>query len=66
MVERASGRSPDVVCGKPSGMMFDVARERFGVDAHRTLMVGDRSDLVLCARFGFMCTILFFKLQILR
>jgi HAD superfamily hydrolase (TIGR01450 family) len=41
-VQTATGRSPDVVAGKPFAPLFDAARRRVGDG--RALMVGDRLD----------------------
>lgn len=42
MLTATTGRKPEVVCGKPSKVMFEVAQKKFGVTSGRTLMVGDR------------------------
>jgi len=44
MVQTASGRAPDVICGKPHKPMFDVIMEKYNVDPKRTLMIGDRLE----------------------
>ena len=43
-VEGMTGRSPDVVAGKPSALCAEFALERLGVDAADCLLVGDRLD----------------------
>ncbi len=41
----ASGREPDMVCGKPSQLLLDYVIEEFQIkDRHRVCMVGDRID----------------------
>lgn len=41
-LEATTGRSVEVVAGKPSRAMLEAAIGRLGVDMHRCLMVGDR------------------------
>lgn len=43
-VERAVGREPDRVCGKPHPDLYDVAAARLGVPAGSMLAIGDRLD----------------------
>lgn len=43
-VQRAVGRGPDVVAGKPESPLYDLAAERLGVDAAKVLAVGDRLE----------------------
>ncbi|MEM4500690.1 MAG: phosphoglycolate/pyridoxal phosphate family phosphatase [Thermofilaceae archaeon] len=43
-LERASGRKPDVVIGKPSSTMFEMVLEEKRLDPSKTLVVGDRID----------------------
>ena len=43
MVQTASQRSPDVICGKPFKPMFDVLVAKYNIDPKKTLMIGDRS-----------------------
>ena len=42
MVAFAAGREPDVVCGKPSKHMLDIALETYNLKRETTIMVGDR------------------------
>ena len=42
MVAFAAGREPDVVCGKPSKHMLDIALETYNLQRESTIMVGDR------------------------
>lgn len=42
--QRAANRTPELVAGKPSQVMLDVALERLGVAANRCLITGDRLD----------------------
>jgi phosphoglycolate phosphatase len=44
MIQTASGRHPDVICGKPNKPMFDVIMEKYKIDPARTIMIGDRLD----------------------
>ena len=50
MFERACGRLPSVICGKPFTVMGECVRRAFGVPAARTCMVGDRMHTDI--RFG--------------
>jgi len=43
-VEGMTGRAPDTVAGKPSGIAARFALDRLGVDAASCLLVGDRLD----------------------
>ena len=49
MVQTASQRAPDVICGKPHRPMFDVLVSQYNIDPKKTLMIGDR--LVLLSLF---------------
>ncbi|HXG16185.1 MAG TPA: HAD-IIA family hydrolase [Calidithermus sp.] len=53
-VEAVSGRSVDVVVGKPSPIILEVALERLGVPAADAVIVGDRleTDIVMGKRHG--------------
>jgi len=42
MVQTASQRNPDVICGKPNKPMFDVLVSKYNIDPKKTLMIGDR------------------------
>ena len=42
MVQTASQRTPDIICGKPNKPMFDVLVSKYNIDSKRTLMIGDR------------------------
>jgi len=42
MVQTASQRNPDVICGKPHKPMFDVLVTKYNIDPKKTLMIGDR------------------------
>lgn len=48
-VKAATGREPDVVVGKPNGLIAEMAAERFGVPIAELCMVGDRlyTDIAL-------------------
>lgn len=43
-VQRAVGRSPDIVAGKPSPPLYLMCADRLGISANRLLAVGDRLD----------------------
>eukprot|EP00755_Sulcionema_specki_P009769 Sspe_Gene.6499::Locus_2188_Transcript_1_1_Confidence_1.000_Length_890::g.6499::m.6499 len=44
-VEVVSGRSPDMICGKPHRLLFDIVCSELGVaDPARCIMIGDRLD----------------------
>jgi arabinose operon protein AraL len=53
-VEAVTGRSVDVVVGKPSPLILEVALERLGVSAGEAVIVGDRleTDIVMGRRQG--------------
>jgi arabinose operon protein AraL len=53
-VEAVTGRTVEVVVGKPSPIMLEVALERLGVTAAECVMVGDRieTDIVMGKRLG--------------
>lgn len=42
--QRAANRTPELVAGKPSQVMLEVALDRLGVAANRCLITGDRLD----------------------
>jgi len=42
MVQTASQRAPDIICGKPHKPMIDVLVNKFNIDPKKTLMIGDR------------------------
>jgi len=54
MVTTASQRQPDVICGKPHQAMFDVLMNKYHLEPHKTLMIGDRldTDILLAGRCG--------------
>ena len=53
-VEAVTGKSVEVVVGKPSPIILDVALRRLGVDAADAVIVGDRleTDIVMGKRAG--------------
>ena len=53
-VEAVTGRSVEVVVGKPSPIILEVALERLGVEARECVIVGDRleTDIVMGKRLG--------------
>jgi arabinose operon protein AraL len=53
-VEAVTGRTVEVVVGKPSPIMLEVALERLGVTAGECVIVGDRveTDIVMGKRLG--------------
>jgi len=46
MVQAASQRDPDIICGKPYKPTFDVLVSKYNIDPQKTLMIGDRSVLL--------------------
>jgi len=42
MVQAASHRTPDIICGKPYKPMIDVIVNKYNIDPKKTLMIGDR------------------------
>jgi len=42
MVQTASQRTPDIICGKPNKPMFDILVSKYNIDPKKTLMIGDR------------------------
>jgi len=53
-VEAVTGRTVEVVVGKPSPIILEVALERLGVEARECVIVGDRleTDIVMGKRLG--------------
>jgi len=51
MVQTASQRTPDVICGKPHRPMFDVLVNKYNIDPKKTLMIGDRSVVTSLATY---------------
>ena len=53
-VEAVTGRTVEVVVGKPSPIILEVALERLGVEACECVIVGDRleTDIVMGKRLG--------------
>ncbi len=54
LIEAATGRLPDVICGKPYGIMADCAAKLTGVKKERIAMVGDRlyTDILFAENNG--------------
>jgi NagD protein len=54
MLEKATGRAPDRVFGKPDPSMLDGIRSRHGLEAGQIAMVGDRiyTDVLMAHRAG--------------
>jgi phosphoglycolate phosphatase len=52
MLQTASQRQPDVICGKPNQPMFDVLLNKYKLTPKKTLMIGDRldTDILLAGR----------------
>jgi arabinose operon protein AraL len=58
-VEAVTGESVEIVVGKPSPLMLDVALTGLGLDAHECVMVGDRLETdVVMGRRGGLATVL--------
>jgi len=45
MVQTASQRTPDIICGKPHKPMLDVIVAKYNIEPKKTLMIGDRYGL---------------------
>jgi len=52
MIEKATGRAPDIVLGKPDPAMLDGILRRHGLRPHQIAMVGDRiyTDILMAHR----------------
>jgi len=52
MIEKATGRAPDIVLGKPDPAMLDGILQRHGLRPHQIAMVGDRiyTDILMAHR----------------
>jgi ribonucleotide monophosphatase NagD (HAD superfamily) len=59
-LETGSGRSPDVVAGKPSPHLIQLVRSATGLNPARTCMVGDRldTDILFGNTGGFVSSLL--------
>lgn len=57
-LEHMTGRTVDVLAGKPSPLIMQVALDRLGVPAHRCMMTGDRleTDILMGQRAGMVTT----------
>lgn len=55
MIQTASQRRPDVICGKPNQPMYDVIQAKLKLNRRRTLFIGDRlnTDILFAGRAGF-------------
>ena len=53
MLQTASHRTPDVICGKPHKALFDVLVDKYHIDPKKTLMIGDRS---VCSFLVIFCS----------
>jgi len=42
LIEKSTGQTPEVICGKPYKPMVDFIKDHFGVSPEETMMVGDR------------------------
>lgn len=58
-LEHLTGRPLDLLAGKPSTLILEVALERLGVPAHRAMMTGDRleTDILMGRRSGMLTTV---------
>jgi len=58
-LEHMTGRTVDVLAGKPSPLIMQVAIERLGVPAHLCMMTGDRleTDILMGQRAGMVTTV---------
>jgi len=53
MLQTASHRTPDVICGKPHKALFDVLVDKYHIDPKKTLMIGDR---LVCSSLVIYCS----------
>jgi NagD protein len=58
-LEHLTGRSLELLAGKPSTLILEVALERLGVAPHRAMMTGDRleTDIRMGQRAGMVTTV---------
>jgi phosphoglycolate/pyridoxal phosphate phosphatase family enzyme len=58
-LEHMTGRTVDVLAGKPSSLIMQVAMERLGLPAHLCMMTGDRleTDILMGQRAGMVTTV---------
>ena len=56
-IEEASGRSPEVVIGKPNPFMLQLVSDKTFVPPEEILMIGDtiETDMLMAKRFGSKC-----------
>ena len=56
LINAATGRLPEAVCGKPNAPMADGIKRHFGFEAPQIAMVGDRlsTDMQFAKDFGFV------------
>jgi len=56
LIKASTGRTPDVICGKPFDIMASAIKARYGVAAEKTVMVGDRltTDLRFAVNNGYL------------
>ncbi len=55
LIYAATGRRADAVCGKPSGVLAELVKDKFGLQPHEIAMVGDRqaTDMQFAMDNGF-------------
>jgi HAD superfamily hydrolase (TIGR01450 family) len=55
MIQTASQRRPDAICGKPEEAVYDVIQKYLKLNKRRTLFIGDRlnTDMLFAGRAGF-------------
>ena len=55
LIEKSTGRLPDVICGKPNAVMAQAVEEKFELESRQIAMVGDRltTDMAFAINNGF-------------
>jgi ribonucleotide monophosphatase NagD (HAD superfamily) len=43
-MEQLTGRTPEVIAGKPSSIIMEVAQDRLGLPAEQCIVIGDRLE----------------------
>jgi len=56
LIQKSTGRLPDVICGKPYPALAQAVRDKFGLSGKKVAMVGDRlmTDMAFARENGFV------------
>jgi HAD superfamily hydrolase (TIGR01457 family) len=56
LIQKSTGRLPDIICGKPYPAMAQAVRDKFGLSGKKVAMVGDRlmTDIAFAKENGFV------------